>query len=139
MDYVPAVAGEVGLMDNERADGPLAGGLLEFVGPTAIVGKSFACKEVGIVGRRIADDAQDDLALDVFACVVVPLELGRGDAVADEDDGGVEGGGGGEEVWLETTKSSPNLRRTGWPVVGIRVKVVASGWTFMPTKLTCWR
>src|SRR5437588_3810226 len=38
-DYVPAVAGEVGAVDDERADGTHAGGLFELVGPAAVVGE----------------------------------------------------------------------------------------------------
>ena len=78
---------------------PLAGGLLVLVGPAAVVGEGLAGEEVGIVGGRIVDDDEDDFAFDVDAGVVVPLVLGRGDAVADEDDGGVDvddwGCGGG--------------------------------------------
>ena len=95
LDDVPAVAGEVGAVDDERADGAHAGGLLELVGPAAVVGEGLAAEELGVVGGRVADDAEDDLALDVDAGVVVPVELGRGDAVADEDDGRVDVDGGG--------------------------------------------
>ena len=96
MDYVPAVAGEVGAVDDEGADGSFAGGLLELVGPAAVVGEGFAGEEFGVVGGWVADDAEDDFAFDVDVGVVVPVVLGCGGAVADEDDGGVEGGGGGE-------------------------------------------
>ncbi len=96
VDYVPAVAGEVGAMDDEGADGSFAGGLFEFVGPAAVVGEGLAGEEFGVVGGWVADDAEDDFAFDVDVGVVVPVVLGCGDAVADEDDGGVEGGGGGE-------------------------------------------
>ena len=87
---VPAVAGEVGAVDDERADRAHARGLLELVGPAAVVGERLAAEELGVVRGRIADDAEDDLAFDVDAGVVVPVELGRGDAVADEDDGRVD-------------------------------------------------
>ncbi len=96
LNDVPAVAGEVGAVDDEGADGSHAGGLLELVGPAAVVGEGFAAEEFGVVGGWVADDAENDFALDVDAGVVVPVELGGGDAVADEDDGGVEGGGRGE-------------------------------------------
>ena len=94
LDDVPAVAGEVGAVDDERADGAFARGLLELVGPAAVVGEGLAGEELGVVGGWVADDAEDDFALDVDAGVVVPVVLGRGGAVADEDDGGVECGGG---------------------------------------------
>ena len=83
-------------MDDECADGSHARGLFEFVGPAAVVGEGVAAEEVGIGGGRVADDAEDDFAFDVDVGVVVPVELGRGDAVADEDDGGVDVDGGGE-------------------------------------------
>ncbi len=96
MDYVPAVACQVGAVDDEGADGSFARGLFELVGPAAVVGESLAGEEVGIVGGWVADDAEDDFALDVDVGVVVPVVLGCGGAVADEDDGRVEGGGGRE-------------------------------------------
>ena len=48
-DDVPAVAGEVGLMNDERADGAHARGLLEFVGPAAVVGEGVAAEEFWVV------------------------------------------------------------------------------------------
>src|SRR6516225_5291583 len=62
LHHVPAVAGEVGAVDDECADGSLARGLLELVGPAAVVGQRLAAEELRIVGRRVADDAEDDLA-----------------------------------------------------------------------------
>ena len=144
LDDVPAVAGEVGAVDDERADGSFAGGLLEFVGPAAVVGEGFAAEEVGIVGGRVADDAEDDFAFDVDAGVVVPVELGSGDAVADEDDGGVDVDGGGEGVVgdgvvvavLESSEYDADLAVGR---LGRELKVVLSAMAFMPTKLICWR
>ena len=95
-DHVPAVAGEVGAVNDECTDGSHTCGLFEFVGPAAVVGEGVASEEVGIGGGRVAYDAEDDFAFDVDVGVVVPVELGRGDAVADEDDGGVDVDGGGE-------------------------------------------
>ncbi len=95
-DDVPTVAGEVGAVNNECADGSHTGGLFEFVGPAAVVGEGVAAEEGGVGGGWVADDAEDDFAFDVDVGVVVPVELGRGDAVADEDDGGVDIDGGGE-------------------------------------------
>ncbi len=95
-DDVPAVAGEVGAVDDECADGAHAGGLFELVGPAAVVGEGVAAEEGGVGGGWVADDAEDDFAFDVDVGVVVPVELGRGDAVADEDDGSVDVDGGGE-------------------------------------------
>ena len=56
--------------------------------------RALPAKKAGVVGGWVADDAEDDFALDVDAGVVVPVELGGGDAVADEDDGSVDGCGG---------------------------------------------
>ncbi len=95
-DDVPAVAGEVGAVDDEGADGSHACGLFEFVGPAAVVGEGVAAEEGGVGGGWVADDAENNFAFDVDVGVVVPVELGRGDAVADEDDGGVDVDGGGE-------------------------------------------
>src|SRR6266851_2036384 len=97
-DDVPAVAGEVGAVDDERADGSHAGGLFELVGPAAVVGEGVAAEEVGVGGGWVADDAEDDFAFDVDVGVVVPVKLGGGDAVADEDDGGIDVDGGGERA-----------------------------------------
>jgi hypothetical protein len=96
LDDVPAVAGEVGAVDDERADGSHARGLFELIGPAAVVGEGIAAEEGWVFRGRVAYDAEDDFAFDVDVGVVVPVELGRVDAVADEDDGGVDVDGGGE-------------------------------------------
>ena len=60
--------------------------LLIFVGPAAVIGHrlaaeiAFAALEVGIV-----DQHDHDLAVQVDALEIVPVALGRGDAVAGED------------------------------------------------------
>src|ERR1035438_2891090 len=77
-------------VDDEGADSSAAGGFLVFVSPAAVVGESLAGEEVGVVGGWVADDDEDDFAADIDVGVVIPLVLGRGDAVADEDDGGVD-------------------------------------------------
>src|ERR1700759_630796 len=83
-------------MNDQRANCAFARRLLEFVGPAAVVGERVAAEEFGVVGRRVAYDAEDDFALYVDAGVVVPVELRGGGAVADEDDGRVDVG-----VWCE--------------------------------------
>src|SRR5439155_13948408 len=77
-------------VNEERADRAFAGGLLVLVGPAAVIGEGLAAEKFGVVGGWVADDHEDDLALDVDAGVVVPVVLGGGDAVPDEDDGGVD-------------------------------------------------
>ncbi len=52
--------------------------------------RASPAEEFGIGGGWVADDAEDDFAFDVDVGVVVPVELGRVDAVADEDDRGVD-------------------------------------------------
>src|SRR5712672_3872938 len=43
--HLPAVAGQVSAMNNERAYSPVTRGLFEFVSPPAVVSKRFAFKE----------------------------------------------------------------------------------------------
>jgi hypothetical protein len=73
-------------MDDERTHSAHARGLLKLVRPAAVVGERPAGEELRIIRRRVADDAEDDLAFDVHTGVVIPAILWRGDAVADEDD-----------------------------------------------------
>ena len=82
-------------MNDEHADGAAARGLFVFVGPAAVVGEGFALEELLVVGRRLVDDDQCDLALqvDLFAVragVVVPVVLRRVNAVAHKDDGRID-------------------------------------------------
>ena len=87
----PAVAGGGRLVHDQGGDGAAARGLLELVGPAAVVGHGLAAElaehglarlglEVGVV-----DQEDGDLAVQVDALEVVPAALGREDAVADED------------------------------------------------------
>ena len=57
------------------------------IGPAAVVGEGRSAEQRRLVGRRgrIVDHDQHPLALHVHALVVVPLQLGRDDAVANED------------------------------------------------------
>src|SRR5712664_2211072 len=48
--HLPAVAGQVCAMNNQRADSAVPRGLFKFVGPAAIVSERFAFEEFGIVG-----------------------------------------------------------------------------------------
>jgi hypothetical protein len=89
-DDVPPIAGEIGAVNDESADGSFARGLLEFIGPAAVIGEGLTAEEVGIVGGRIVNQAENDLTFDLDAGIVIPVELRRRDAVADPYDGGVE-------------------------------------------------
>ncbi len=74
-------------MENDGAGGALAGGFFKLVGPAAVVGERGASEEFGVVRRGFAREEDDDFAAHVEARVIVPLELGSTDAVADEDEG----------------------------------------------------
>src|ERR1039458_8981885 len=86
MHHLPAVAREVGTVDDQRAERPLAGRFLELVGPAPVIGQGLRVEEFWILRRRFVDEYQNDLALDVDAFVVVPAVLRRLDAVADEEE-----------------------------------------------------
>ena len=91
------IAGGPGFVDDEDRRRALARSLLELVGPAAVVGHRVALErlrvELGRVGGigngRIVDEDEDRLALDVDVLEVVPVELGRLDAVAGEHHVGV--------------------------------------------------
>ena len=87
----PGVAGHLGLMNQDGADGPLALGFFVFVGPAAVVGERLSFEKLGIGGGRLADQHEHYFALHVGALVVIPIVLGSFNAVADEDDGSVDG------------------------------------------------
>ncbi len=84
------VTGRLPGVDDEARLRSAPGGLLELVGPAAVVGERLAAEEFRVVRGRLVGEEDDDLALHVHALVIVPAELGRGDAVADEDRLGVE-------------------------------------------------
>ena len=84
------VTGRLAGVDDEARLGAAAGGLLELVRPAAVVGQRLAAEQFRVVRRRLVGEQHDDLALHVHALVIVPLELRRGDAVAEEDRLGVE-------------------------------------------------
>ncbi len=85
-------------MNDKHTDRSPARRLFIFVGPAAVVSERLAFEEIRIVRRRLVDDDESDLALqvDILAIrtgVVVPMVLRRVNAVADVDDGRVELGG----------------------------------------------
>ena len=86
----PAIGGRIGLMDHQEADGAPARGFLVLVGPAAVIGHGLAA-EVALAGLEVGviDQHQADLPLHVDALEVVPVPLGRGHAIAKEDDGRV--------------------------------------------------
>ena len=94
---VEGVAGRRGLVDDEHGRRAQFRRLLVLVGPAAVVGHGLAAEGlriervgIGRVGhRRVVDQHQERLALDVQALEVVPLIFRRLHAVADKDDLGV--------------------------------------------------
>ena len=86
------VAGRLRLVDDEHTRGPRLLAHLVLVGPPAVVGHRLAAEHgrvepagrLRVLDGRIADEHHHRLAAKVDALVVVPLELGGLDAVADE-------------------------------------------------------
>ena len=73
-------------MDDESPDCTLARRFLELVCPSAVVGHRFGLEEVRVGGRRLVDDHQYHLALDVRAFEIVPAIFRRLYSISDEDD-----------------------------------------------------
>ena len=91
------IAGRTGLVNDDHAGRALLGADLVLVGPAAVVRHRLAAERLrielgGVVGighGRIVDEHHQRLALHVHALVVVPVELGRDHAVADEHQLGI--------------------------------------------------
>ena len=91
------VTGGAFLVHDQDAGGAAPRALLELVGPAAVIRHRLAVEDlvvelrgIGGVGHlRVVHEHDDGLALDVDALEVVPVELGRGHAVAGEDHLGV--------------------------------------------------
>ena len=77
-------------MDQDRADGALAGRFFVFVHPATVIGEGSAGKEFGIVGGRLVDQHEQDFAFEVGTFVVVPVVFGGFDAVAHVNDVGID-------------------------------------------------
>src|SRR3546814_16279064 len=107
-DDVPAIGGGFGVVDDQRGGGALAGRLLIFVCPAAVIGHRAAVElALGLLGLPvgIVDEDDDRLPLHIDPGIVVPALFGRVDAVSDEDDVAVldrdfrlDAIGGGAEV-----------------------------------------
>ena len=82
LDRVPAIAGALGLVDDERADRAAPRRLLELVGPAAIIGHRPAAEPAGdrLARRRleigIVDQEDGDLAVQIDVAEIVPLRSG---------------------------------------------------------------
>ena len=91
LDGVPAIAGALGLVDDERADRAAPRRFLELVGPAPVIGHRPPAEAARdrIARRRleigVVDQEDRDLAVEVDVAEIVPAALGRGHAIADED------------------------------------------------------
>ena len=90
-DRLPAIGRRRRLMDDQHPGRALTRHLLVFVGPAAIVGHGLAAE--GVQGRffeiGVIDQDDQHLAAQILPLEVVPIPLGRGDPIADEDQGRV--------------------------------------------------
>ncbi len=92
LHHLEGVAGGGRGVDDDRRRRALARRALVLVGPAAVVEAAVAGEQV-VVPVRVVVEHEQDLALEVHALEVVPLELGRLDAVTDEDHLGILDGG----------------------------------------------
>ncbi len=79
-------------MNDQHAHRAAPRGLLILVGPAAVVGQRLAFEKLLIVRRRLVHDDQRNLALQVHSGIVVPVVLGRVNAIAHEHNGRVDRG-----------------------------------------------
>ena len=94
LNDIPAVAGGFIGVDEECAEGTLARGFFELVGPATVVGECLAIEEGGVVAGRLSGEQDNHLALDVDASVIIPLEFWGTNAVTYENERGSAGDGG---------------------------------------------
>src|SRR3546814_2574563 len=83
-DDVPAIGGGFGVVDDQRGGGALAGRLLIFVGPAAVIGHRAAVElALGLLGLPvgIVDEDDDRLPLHIDPGVVVPALFWRVDEI----------------------------------------------------------
>ena len=91
-------------MDDQRSERPHRGGLLELVGPAAVVGHGVAAEVV--FSGRVVHQHHQDLAREVGISEVVPAVLRRLDAVADEQQL-ADAPTSGTTRFVQATKSTP--------------------------------
>ena len=73
-------------MNKYRAYGTFASSFFVLIGPASVIGKCPAIEKLGVVGWRLIDEHEQDLAFDVRAFVVVPVVFRRLDAIANVND-----------------------------------------------------
>ena len=82
--HVPAIAGRGSGVDDDNRRGSVARGFFIFIGPAPVVGERRPSEEIGIGRRRLAGEQHDYFAAHIDSLIIVPLVLGRDDAVPDE-------------------------------------------------------
>ena len=87
-DRGPAIAGALGVVDDEHARRTATFRFLELVCPAAVVRHRLAAEQIGLGCRRrwIVHEHEQDLAAHVDVLEIIPAELRRGRAIADEHD-----------------------------------------------------
>ncbi len=84
LHHLPAITCQVGSVNNQRAHRALPRRLFKLVRPPPVVRQRLAAKELRIIRRRIAHDAEDHLALHIHTRIVIPSELRRRHPIPDE-------------------------------------------------------
>jgi hypothetical protein len=86
-DGVPWIARALGRMDDERTRRPTTFSLLELVGPAPVVRHRATAEQIRFIPRRrgVINQDQQHLSTDVGGLEVIPLVLGSGGSIADED------------------------------------------------------
>ena len=64
-------------MNDQDAQRSPARRFFVLIGPSTVVGEGLAVEEVIVIRWRLIDDDEQDLALDVYARVIVPVILRR--------------------------------------------------------------
>src|SRR5579884_2542929 len=80
-DDVPAVTGCRRGVDDENRSRTAPRRFLVFICPTSVIRERLASEKTRIVGRRLVREKNDDFPVHIHAFVVVPVKLGRDDAV----------------------------------------------------------
>src|SRR5262249_12112473 len=93
-DNLPGIARHFAAMNQNGGDSAFTRSFEILVNPAAIKGERAAFEKAGIVGSRLVDEHQEDLAADINAFVVVPLIFGSFNTVANVNDLGIDIVGG---------------------------------------------
>ena len=93
LHHVPAVGCRGVRVDEQDARGAAALGLLELVGPAAVIGQGLPAEAVGFLlrGLRIIHQHHQNFPVAIQPLVIVPGFLGSRHAITHEDQGRIEG------------------------------------------------